>query len=57
LRFNSRFDAAAAAMKDRLVEVNALIDATMRAGRDPEREPLPEHLEDAWPPAFLKAQT
>jgi hypothetical protein len=41
---------------DQLVEVNALIDATKRAGRDYEREPLPAHLEAAWPPAFLKAR-
>lgn len=40
---------------DQLIEVNALIDATKRAGRDYEREPLPAHLEAAWPPAFLKA--
>ena len=38
-----------------LIEVNALIDATKRAGRDYEREPLPAHLEALWPPAFLKA--
>jgi hypothetical protein len=38
-----------------LIEVNALLDATKRAGRDYEREPLPAHLEAAWPPAFLKA--
>ena len=40
---------------DQLIEVNELIDATKRAGRDNEREPLPAHLEAAWPPAFLKA--
>ena len=39
---------------DQLIEVNALIDATKRAGRDYEREPLPAHLEAAWPPALLK---
>jgi hypothetical protein len=38
-----------------LIELNALIKATILAGRDPEREPLPEHLKTAWPPAFLKA--
>ena len=38
-----------------LIEVNALLDATERAGRDYKREPLPAHLEAAWPPAFLKA--
>ena len=43
------------AADDQLFEVNALIDATKRAGRDDEREPLPAHLEAAWPPAFLKA--
>ena len=37
-----------------LIEVNALLDATERAGRDYKREPLPAHLEAAWPPAFLK---
>ena len=42
---------------DQLIEVNALIDATTRAGRDYEREPLPAHLEAAWPPVFLKART
>lgn len=41
---------------EQLVAVNALLDATQRAGRDYEREPLPAHLEDAWPPAFLKAR-
>jgi hypothetical protein len=41
---------------DQLIEVNALIEATQRAGRDYEREPLPAHLEAAWPPAFLKAR-
>ena len=35
--------------------VEALLDATERAGRDYQREPLPAHLEAAWPPAFLKA--
>ena len=40
---------------DQLLEVEALIEATKRAGRDYEREPLPAHLEAAWPPAFLKA--
>ena len=40
---------------DQLLEVNELIEATKRAGRDYEREPLPAHLEAAWPPAFLKA--
>ena len=39
-----------------LIEVNALLDATKRAGRDYYREPLPAHLEAAWPPAFLKAR-
>jgi len=39
---------------EQLREVNALLDAAQRAGRDCEREPLPAHLEDAWPPAFLK---
>jgi hypothetical protein len=39
---------------EQLREVNALIEATRRAGRDEEREPLPAHLEDTWPPAFLK---
>ncbi len=42
------------AANEQLIEVNALLDATKRAGRDYEREPLPAHLEDAWPPAFLK---
>lgn len=40
--------------QEQLPEVRALIDATKRAGRDYEREPLPAHLEAAWPPAFLK---
>jgi hypothetical protein len=40
---------------DQLIEVNALLDATERAGRDIERDPLPAHLESAWPSAFLKA--
>ena len=40
---------------DQLIEVNELIEATKRAGRDYEREPLPAHLEALWPPAFLKA--
>jgi len=44
------------AADEQLIEVNALLDATQRAGRDYEREPLPVHLEDAWPPAFLKAR-
>ena len=35
-------------------EVNALLQATKRAGRDHYREPLPAHLEAAWPPAFLR---
>jgi len=51
VRFHA-FDVA----HEQLVEVNALIDATKRAGRDYEREPLPAHLEAAWPPAFLKAR-
>ena len=29
---------------DRLVEVNALIETTIRAGKDPKRQPLPAHL-------------
>src|SRR5262245_9706015 len=40
--------------REQLDEVNALLDAAQRAGRDYEREPLPAHLEAAWPPAFLK---
>jgi len=44
------FDAA----EHQLTEVNALIEATKRAGRDYLREPLPAHLEAKWPPAFLK---
>ena len=47
---------ACEAADDQLIEVNALLEATKRAGRDYEREPLPAHLEAAWPPAFLKAQ-
>ena len=46
---------AAEAADDLLIEVNALIEATERAGRNYEREPLPAHLEAAWPPVFLKA--
>ena len=46
---------AAEAADDQLIEVNALIEATERAGRNYEREPLPAHLKAAWPPAFLKA--
>src|SRR5262245_35897389 len=38
-----------------LMKIEPLIDASFRAGRDFEREPLPAHLEAAWPPAFLKA--
>jgi hypothetical protein len=30
--------------------INNLIEKTKAAGRDPEREPLPPHLEAAWPP-------
>ena len=41
---------------DQLIEVNALLDATKRAGRDYYREPLPAHLEAKWPPAFLKTR-
>ena len=44
------------AADDQLIEVNALIDATKRAGRDYRREPLPAHLEAEWPPAFLKTR-
>ena len=47
---------AVEAADDQLIEVNALLEATKRAGRDYEREPLPAHLEAAWPPAFLKAR-
>ena len=47
---------ACEAADDQLIEVNALLKATKRAGRDYEREPLPAHLEAAWPPAFLKAR-
>ena len=47
---------AVEAADDQLIEVNALIEATKRAGHDYEREPLPAHLEAAWPPAFLKAR-
>ena len=36
---------AAEAADDQLIEVNALIEATERAGRNYEREPLPAHLE------------
>jgi hypothetical protein len=39
---------------EQLPEVYALIDATLDAGRDPENEPLPTHLLDAWPPAVLR---
>ena len=46
------FDLAA----DQFDEVEALAEATVDAGRDPEHEPLPAHLEAAWPPAFLKAR-
>ena len=45
----------AEAADDQLIEVNELIEAAKRAGRDYEREPLPAHLEALWPPAFLKA--
>jgi len=47
---NRIFDAAS----EQLVEVQALVYASTRAGRDPELEPLPAHLQDAWPPAFVK---
>jgi hypothetical protein len=53
-KVNERLRAYAVA-DDQLIELNALIKATIRAGRDPEREPLPGHLEAAWPPPFLKA--
>ena len=41
---------------DRLVEVNALIETTIRAGKDPEREPLPAHLGRPAFSAFLMAR-
>jgi hypothetical protein len=47
---------ACEAADNQLIKVNALLDATKRAGRDYESEPLPAHLEAAWPPAFLKAR-
>jgi hypothetical protein len=53
-KIDVRFRAVDAA-DDQLIVVNALLDATKRAGRDYQREPLPAHLEAAWPPAFLKA--
>ena len=52
LKVDARFRAYEMA-DDQLVEVNALMDATIRAGKDPEREPLPAHL---GRPAFLKAR-
>jgi hypothetical protein len=53
LRIDARFRLCDLAL-EQLGEVSALIAATQRAGRNEEREPLPAHLEDTWPPAFLK---
>jgi hypothetical protein len=53
LRIDARFRLSDLAL-EQLPEVDALLDAARRAGRDEEREPLPAHLEDAWPPASLK---
>jgi hypothetical protein len=53
LRLDARFRLSDLAL-EQLPEVYALLDAARRAGRDEEREPLPAHLEDTWPPAFLK---
>ena len=41
---------------DQLDELRSLMAATKRAGRDIEREPLPPHLVNAWPPPFLRAR-
>jgi hypothetical protein len=54
-KIDARWRACEAA-DDQLIEVNALLDATQRAGRDYLREPLPAHLEAKWPPAFLKTR-
>jgi hypothetical protein len=37
------------------LEMDDIVAATAEAGRDPQQEPVPKHLEAAWPPAFLKA--
>jgi len=34
--------------------IDALIEKTVAAGRDPELEPLPPELETAWPPPWVK---
>jgi len=34
--------------------IHDLIAKTLAAGRDPEREPLPRKLENAWPPPWAK---
>jgi hypothetical protein len=54
-KLDARWRACEAA-DDQLIEVNALLDATKRAGRDDLREPLPAHLEAEWPPTFLKTR-
>ena len=40
---------------DQLMTIQELIDKTIAAGRDPEREPIPQELETAWPPSWVKA--
>ncbi len=37
-----------------LVTIDALMQKTVAAGRDPEREPIPPELEAAWPPPWVK---
>jgi len=37
-----------------LLKIDALMAATVRAGRDPDREPLREPLKSAWPPPIPK---
>ena len=34
--------------------INELIKKTKAAGRDPEREPLPPHIEAAWPSPWVE---
>jgi len=34
--------------------IDDLIEKTKAAGRDPEREPLPPHIEAAWPPPWVE---
>ena len=34
--------------------IDALIEKTVAAGGDPEREPIPPELEDIWPPWWLE---